>query len=77
MSYRAVVCDTLGLPELLVLRLLPRQALKPGEVRVAVRAAGLNFPDVLMVQGLYQHKPPLRSCLGLKPRAKSSNSAAV
>lgn len=66
MSYRAVVCDTLGLPELLVLRLLPRQALKPGEVRVAVRAAGLNFPDVLMVQGLYQHKPPLPFVPGLE-----------
>lgn len=66
MSYRAVVCDTLGPPEQLVLRLLPRQALKPGEVRVAVRAAGLNFPDVLMVQGLYQHKPPLPFVPGLE-----------
>lgn len=66
MTYRAVVCDTLGLPELLVLRLLPRPALKPDEVRVAVRAAGLNFPDVLMVQGLYQHKPPLPFVPGLE-----------
>ncbi len=30
----------------------------PGQVRVRVRAAGVNFPDVLMVQGLYQFKPP-------------------
>ena len=66
MTYRAVVCDTLGSPEELVLRLLPRQALKPGEVRVAIRAAGLNFPDVLMVQGLYQHKPPLPFVPGLE-----------
>lgn len=30
-----------------------------GEVRVAVKAAGVNFPDALLVQGLYQIKPPL------------------
>jgi NADPH2:quinone reductase len=33
--------------------------LAPGEVRVAVRAAGINFPDILMVAGEYQLKPPL------------------
>lgn len=66
MTYRAVVCDTLGPPDHLVLRLLPRQALKPGQVRIAVRAAGLNFPDVLIVQGLYQHKPPLPFVPGLE-----------
>jgi NADPH2:quinone reductase len=31
----------------------------PGQVLVRVRAAALNFPDVLMAQGLYQEKPPL------------------
>lgn len=66
MNYRAVVCDTLGLPEQLLLRLLPRPPLGPGEVRVALRAAGLNFPDVLIVQGLYQHKPPLPFVPGLE-----------
>ena len=30
-----------------------------GQVLVKVRAAALNFPDVLMAQGLYQEKPPL------------------
>src|SRR3954470_20982882 len=30
----------------------------PGQVRVTIRAAGVNFPDLLMVQGLYQFKPP-------------------
>jgi NADPH2:quinone reductase len=30
-----------------------------GEVRVAVHAAGVNFPDVLLVQGKYQYKAPL------------------
>jgi NADPH2:quinone reductase len=31
----------------------------PGEVRVAIRAASLNFPDLLVVQGKYQFKPAL------------------
>lgn len=31
----------------------------PGQVLVKVRAAGLNFPDVLMAQGTYQERPPL------------------
>ena len=29
----------------------------PGEARVAIRAASLNFPDLLVVQGKYQFKP--------------------
>jgi NADPH2:quinone reductase len=29
----------------------------PGEVRIAVRAAAVNFPDLLMTRGEYQHKP--------------------
>jgi NADPH2:quinone reductase len=65
-TYRAVVCDTLGPPEQLVLRLLTREPLKQGRVRVAIHAAGLNFPDVLMVQGLYQYKPDLPFVPGLE-----------
>jgi NADPH2:quinone reductase len=37
-----------------------------GEVLIAVRAAGLNFPDVLMAQGLYQLKPPLPFVPGME-----------
>jgi NADPH2:quinone reductase len=33
--------------------------LTPGQVRVAIRAAGINFPDILMAAGEYQLKPPL------------------
>jgi NADPH2:quinone reductase len=33
--------------------------LKAGQVRVRIRAAAVNFPDILTVQGKYQHKPPL------------------
>lgn len=58
-TYRAVVCETLGPPDALHLRHLPRQQLTAGAVRVSVRAAGINFPDVLTIQGLYQHRPQL------------------
>src|SRR5512139_2625061 len=56
---RAVVCRELGPPETLRLETFPSRPLKPGEVRVAIRAAGLNFPDVLMAAGEYQLKPEL------------------
>lgn len=36
----------------------------PGEVRVRVRAAGLNFADVMARQGLYPDAPPFPACLG-------------
>ena len=38
---------------------VPTPAPKAGEVRIAVRAASLNFPDLLIVQNKYQMKPPL------------------
>ena len=37
-----------------------------GRVRVAIRAAGLNFPDVLMAAGEYQLKPPLPFTPGME-----------
>ena len=63
---RAVVCRALGAPETLRLEELPSRALKPGEVRVAIRAAGLNFPDVLMAAGEYQLKPELPFTPGME-----------
>ena len=38
----------------------------PGEVRLAVKAASLNFPDLLMTEGLYQMKPDLPFTLGME-----------
>jgi NADPH2:quinone reductase len=38
----------------------------PGEVQVRVRAASVNFPDLLMTRGEYQHKPPLPFIPGLE-----------
>lgn len=34
------------------------QPIKPGHVRIAIKAAGVNFPDILMTEGKYQMKPP-------------------
>ena len=56
---RAVVCRELGPPERLRLETSARVPLGAGMVRVAIRAAGINFPDILMAAGEYQLKPDL------------------
>src|SRR5438477_6284491 len=56
---KAVVCRELGPPESLRLETFASAPLAPGEVRVAVHAAGINFPDILMAAGEYQLKPEL------------------
>src|SRR5258705_5171874 len=56
---RAVVCRELGPPERLRLETFAPAPLGPGEVRVAIHAAGINFPDILMAAGEYQLKPEL------------------
>jgi NADPH2:quinone reductase len=55
---RALVCTEYGPAEKLVIEELPDLQPKPGEVLVDVKAAGINFPDNLMIQGLYQVKVP-------------------
>jgi NADPH2:quinone reductase len=56
---KAIVCRELGPPERLRLETFASQPLSPGQVRVAIRAAGINFPDILMAAGDYQLKPEL------------------
>jgi len=56
---RAVLCKTYGMPSDLVLEDVPSPRPGTGEVLVSVKAAGVNFPDVLMIQNKYQHRPPL------------------
>ena len=56
---KKVVCRELGPPDRLRLESFESSPLAPGQVRVAIRAAGINFPDVLMAAGQYQLKPEL------------------
>ena len=65
-TYRAALCRTLGLPSVLRLEPLAREPLAEGAVRVRLHAAGVNFPDLLMVAGRYQFKPDLPFAPGME-----------
>jgi NADPH2:quinone reductase len=56
---RAVVCKAFGPPETLVVEDLPSPSPGPGEAVISVKAAGVNFPDLLIIQNRYQFKPAL------------------
>jgi NADPH:quinone reductase-like Zn-dependent oxidoreductase len=58
---RQIVFSRYGAPDVLIAREAPTRAPAAGEVRIAVRAAGVNFADVLARVGLYPDapKPPL------------------
>ena len=56
---KAVLCTQFGGPETLELADIESPVAGPGEVVVAVRAAGLNFFDTLIIQNKYQFKPDL------------------
>jgi len=56
---QAWLCENPIGVEALTWKEMPTPEPKPGEVRIAVRAASLNFPDILIVQNKYQMKPPL------------------
>ena len=63
---KAALCHKFGPPEALQVCELPAPPMRSGCVRLAVRACGVNFPDVLMIQGLYQFKPPFPFSPGLE-----------
>jgi NADPH2:quinone reductase len=56
---KALLCKHHGPPEDLVLEDIDPPRCGAKGVRIAVRAAGVNFPDVLLIEGKYQFKPPL------------------
>src|SRR5215467_14011700 len=55
---RRVVCRELGPPEAVEVEEVDAPEPRPGKVVVAMRAAGVNFVDALLVQGKYQIKVP-------------------
>src|SRR3954463_12284978 len=63
---KAVVCRELGPPERLRLESFAPTPLPKGDVRVAIHAAGINFPDILMAAGEYQLKPELPFTPGME-----------
>lgn len=56
---KAILCKSWGPPDTLVVEDLPDVVPGPGEVAIDVQAAGVNFPDVLIIQNKYQFKPDL------------------
>ncbi len=67
---KAMMSHEPGGPETLKLTEVTTPEPGPGMVRIAVRAAGVNFPDTLIIRDLYQFKPP-------RPFAPGSEVAGV
>jgi len=67
---RALLSHSAGGPETLRLEDVPEPNVGPGEVRICVRACGVNFPDLLLIRDLYQYKPP-------RPFAPGSEVAGI
>src|SRR5688572_5685561 len=61
---RAVVITKHGGPEVLAVEQRPDPSVGPGEVRIAVRAAGINFADLMARSGMYPDAPSLPCVLG-------------
>ena len=56
---KALQCIELGGPEKLIVSEIPDPVIAEEHVLIEVKSASVNFPDVLMIQGLYQFQPPL------------------
>ncbi|MET0986085.1 MAG: NADPH:quinone oxidoreductase family protein [Steroidobacteraceae bacterium] len=67
---KAILSIAVGGPETLTLGELPIPPLGAGQVRVAVKACSVNYPDLLVIQDLYQFKPP-------RPFAPGSDVAGI
>jgi NADPH:quinone reductase len=67
---KALISREPGGPQTLVLADLPDPVPGPNQVRVAVRACGVNYPDLLIIQDLYQIRPP-------RPFAPGSECAGI
>ena len=56
---KALQCVELAGPEKLIFTEVDDPKLGSGQVLIEIKAASVNFPDVLMIQGLYQNQPPM------------------
>jgi NADPH2:quinone reductase len=63
---RAILCKEWGEPDTLVLGEVDSPCPGPGEVTVRLRAAGVNYADIVLVRGHYQEKPSLPFSPGLE-----------
>lgn len=63
---RALLCRSLGSIDALEVAEIGSPRLGSGQVRIRVHASGVNFPDILMVEGKYQVKPELPFIPGLE-----------
>lgn len=54
---KAILCQSFSEPEDLVYGEIESRPLEAGQVRIGVHAAGVNFPDTLIIRGKYQFKP--------------------
>src|SRR5438309_9799995 len=55
---KAILCSQYCQPDDLVLADVPDPVAEPGQAVIAIKAAALNFFDILMIQGKYQIRPP-------------------
>ena len=56
---KALLCETFGPPEKLILKEVADLVPAQGQVRIATEACGVNFPDTLIIENKYQFKPDL------------------
>lgn len=72
---KQLVIPRFGPPEVLVVRDGPDPLPAPGQVVIRVRAAGLNFADVMARQGLYPDAPPLPCVVGYEVAGEVESAA--
>lgn len=63
---KAMICETIGSLDDLVIGELPEPSPGPGEVLVKVGAGNVNFADILLCQGIYQDRPSTPFTPGLE-----------
>jgi NADPH:quinone reductase len=55
---KAILCTHFGTPDELEFADIPQPTAGPGEAVIGIKAAALNFFDLLIIAGKYQHRPP-------------------